>query len=70
MSESVECLSGYDYAERPVALTWEAERLEIAEILAEWRTPSAKNFRVRTRDGRSFELSYNEPSGEWQIRQL
>ena len=70
MREAVEFLSGYAYAEKPVALTWEAERLEITDVLAEWRTPLAKHFRVRTSDGRYFELSCAEPSGEWQIQEL
>ena len=70
MGETVECHSGYAYAEKPVALTWKAERLEIAGILAEWRTPQAKHFRVRTSDGRSFELACAEPSGEWQVQEL
>ena len=70
MNEKVECHSGYAYAEKPVALTWEAKRLEITEILAEWRTPQAKHFRVRTSDGQTFELSWLEASGEWQIGQL
>jgi len=70
MSEMVECLSGYAYAERPVGLTWEAQHLEITEILAEWRTPQAKHFRVQTSDGQSFELAYRETTREWQIRKF
>lgn len=70
MGELVECHSDYTYAEKPVALTWEGRRLEIVEILAQWRTPEEKRFRVRTSDGREFELSYCEATGEWQIYQL
>ena len=50
-------------------MNWEDQRLEIAEILAEWRTPWAKHFRVRTSGGQTFELSYGDASGEWQIQQ-
>ena len=39
MGELVECHSGFTYAERPVALTWEGQRLEITRILAEWHSP-------------------------------
>ena len=70
MNEMVECHSDYAYAEKPVALMWEGQRLEIAEILAQWRIPDEKHFRVRTGDGQVFELSYNEASGEWQIQQF
>jgi hypothetical protein len=70
MGELVECHSDYTYAEKPVALTWEGRRLEIVEILAQWRTPDEKRFRVCTSDGREFELSYHEATSEWQIYQL
>ena len=65
MSPLVECHSDYTYAEKPVALTWEGQRLEIAAILAQWRTPEGKHFRVRIADGREFELVYyDETSNE------
>lgn len=63
----VECHSGYAYAVRPVALRWEDQRLEIERVEAEWRSPGGKRFRVRTRDGRSFELFYEELLDEWRI---
>ena len=69
MGELVECHSGFMYAYRPVALTWEGLRLEIVRILAEWRTPENNYFRVRTTDGREFELAYNQVMDEWQVRQ-
>jgi hypothetical protein len=55
----VECRSDTEYAERPVALYWQEQRLEIIEILSRWRTPDSKYFRVRTEDGQRFELIYN-----------
>jgi len=70
MSELVECHSGFAYADRPVALTWEGRRLEINRILAEWRTPLENHFRVRTSDGREFELAYSQTMDEWQIKNL
>lgn len=69
MGEIVECHSEYAYAEKPVALTWQGQRLEISSILSRWRTPQATCFRVRTADDQVFELSYAETSGEWQIHQ-
>ena len=70
MSELVECHSGFAYADRPLALTWEGRRLEITRILAEWRTPQENHFRVRTSDGREFELAYSQTMDEWQIKNL
>lgn len=68
--ETVECLSGSTYAERPLALTWEGERLEIEAILSQWRTETGAWFRVKTRDGRVFELAYEESREAWQIHPI
>ncbi len=65
--ETVECHSGYEYAERPIALRWKDERLEVAVIEAQWRIPGGKCFRVRVADGRVFELMYGELYDEWRI---
>ncbi len=69
MSDIVECHSGYEYAEKPIALAWQGQRLEIADILARWRIPGVKCFRVRTADGQIFELFYGELYDEWRINQ-
>jgi hypothetical protein len=70
MGELVECHSGFTYADKPVALTWESRRLEIIEITAQWQSPEARHFRVRTNNGKKFELSYHGLDNEWQITQL
>jgi hypothetical protein len=76
MTEIVECQSGSTYAERPVAFTWQGQRLIIAEILSRGHTPQAKWFRVRTSDDQLFELSLVEAPDErlveniWQIHQF
>ena len=76
MSEPVECSSGFTYADRPVALTWQRQRLEIVTVLAEWRSPEGRHFRVRTSGDQEFELLYREAANEgpdeisgnsWQI---
>ncbi len=69
MTETVECHSGYAYAERPLALTWQGQRLAIASILEQVRVPAGKRFRVRTQDGQEFELVYHEVTDEWRIHQ-
>lgn len=69
MDEIVECHSEFEYAEKPVALTWKEKRLEITEIIERWRIPGAKCFRVRTTDGQVFELFYGELYDEWRIHQ-
>jgi hypothetical protein len=77
--ETVECHSSSAYDERPIALTWEGQRLDIIEILADWRTPDEHRFRVRTGDLRVFELAYRTADAEypeissgheWQIQPI
>ena len=69
MPDLVECHSGSEYAERPTALWWDGQRLEVAEVEARWRIPGGKKFRVRTTDGQVFELLYVELYDEWRIHQ-
>jgi hypothetical protein len=64
----VECYSGSEYAERPVALYWEGERLEIEEMIDRQRTPQGINFRVRTVNGSYFELFYDQFDDQWTIQ--
>jgi hypothetical protein len=68
MGQIVECHSDYAYAEKPVALEWEGQRQAIIQILAEWRTPGGKHFRVMTNNCQLFELIYEEAADEWQIQ--
>jgi hypothetical protein len=68
--DQVECRSDTEYADRPLALTWQGRRLEIAEILASWRGPGEKGFRVKTTDGQAFEVAYRELPDEWHIQPL
>lgn len=67
MPALVECRSNFEYAERPTALVWEGQRLEIDKILEASLTPNGKNFRVHTTDGKIFELVYSHVYDEWCI---
>ncbi len=64
----VKCHSGYEYAQRPVAFSWEGERLDVEEIIASWRHPEGKCFRVQTDSEQVFELCYNENLDIWSIK--
>lgn len=70
MSELVEVHSGYRYGERPLALHWEGQRLDVEAVIASWRMPQGLRFRVRTADQRLFELTYQEASDQWEIQPL
>jgi hypothetical protein len=66
-ADGVACRSDYEYAQRPTALQWEEQRLEVSAVEAEWRSPSGHTFRVLTTGGRRFELCYDELQDEWRI---
>jgi hypothetical protein len=68
--DPVECRSDAEYAERPLSVLWEGQRLEIAEIISRWRGPGEKGFRVQTADKQVFELTYREVPDEWQVTNL
>lgn len=70
LKDLVECHSGYEYAERPVALHWQGQRLEIEAVEAEWRIPGGRCFRVRCAEDHKFELFYGELYDEWRINEL
>jgi hypothetical protein len=67
--ELVECHSEYEYAEKPQAFWWQGRRLEIDEILDQWRVPGGKGFLVKTQDEQIFKLFYGELFDEWRIHQ-
>lgn len=64
----VECRSDSEYAERPLALIWQGERLEVVEILSRWREPGKKVFLVRTTHEKRFQLTYDEFLDQWEIQ--
>lgn len=70
MMDTVECRSDSEYAERPLSLTWEGFHYEIAEIVARWRGPAEKGFRVKTANGQAFDLTYRELPDEWVIQPI
>jgi hypothetical protein len=67
MSEIVECRSDWEYAQRPLAFTWQGQRLAIQDVIAEYQTPSDRRFLVRTAECGNFELSYDLNLDQWTI---
>ncbi len=64
---TVECHSGYRYAEHPTAIQWEGIHLFIKEIISEAHSPHTHLFWVKVEDGRSFKLTYDELLDDWDI---
>ena len=70
MTDLVECRSDSLYAERPVYVRWEDQRLEIVKIQARWRSPRGRFFRVAVEGGQSFELFFDEMADAWTVVHL
>ncbi len=65
-ADRVECYSGARYAERPVAVWWQGERLAVESVERAWRTTGGPAFIVRA--GRRFQLTYSEADDRWTVR--
>ncbi|HSV85362.1 MAG TPA: hypothetical protein VLH85_02235 [Levilinea sp.] len=70
LNDLVECHSGHEYADRPVALYYDGERFEITEIIDRWRIPDGRCFRVLTSSKCAFELFYDELFDEWRVNPI
>ena len=44
--DRVECRSDHDYTGRPLAFYWQDQRLEVTEVLVQYRTPSGITYQV------------------------
>lgn len=66
----VHCYSGHEYAERPVSFSWEGEEHKVQTVEKEWLEPGRKRFRVRTGDGRTFELCYDMQQDQWSVAEF
>lgn len=60
----VECYSGHTYGQRPVTVILAGDRLEIEEIIGEWKMPDGKAFHLRAGD-REFTICYLEEQDIW-----
>lgn len=63
----VECYSGHEYAERPLAFEWRGERMVVESVLQQQITPEGKRFYVQTPGGDRFWLDYDQAADRWGI---
>lgn len=68
MSPLVECHSGYEYTERPIAF-WAADvRHDVSRIVKEWNDPNGKHFLVEDTGGDIYQLDHWNEISEWQVQ--
>jgi hypothetical protein len=70
MDISVKCHSGYLYAEEPRSFVWQESELRVKSVEKSWQEPGKRLFRVVTREGRLFELCYDELTDRWSAVEL
>ena len=63
----VECRSEWVYAERPTAVYWSGERLEVTRVDQEWLSPDGRHFRLTCGEDQRFELVYLEDQDSWLV---
>ncbi len=66
----VTCYSGHTYPERPLSFSWAGIEHKVQEVEKEWLEPGRRRFRVRTQDGKRFELCYDTQTDRWSVAEL
>jgi hypothetical protein len=64
---NVHCYAGASYPERPVALEWEGQWLDVVEVQHRARTPEGLRFDVLSEDGRTYRLVWKMDADSWSI---
>jgi hypothetical protein len=68
--DRVECRSEYDYIGRPLAFYWQDQRLEVSEVLVQYRTPFGFTYQVQTYGSGIFRLDYDTNADKWSVQLL
>lgn len=66
----VECYSGHTYAQEPRAFSWQGRRYAVQAVERAWRTPEGPHFWVKTEEGGTYELAYDEAEDEWNLKEV
>jgi len=64
----VDAYSGYKPNERPRQFTLDEVVYEIAAVLDQWYEPSATYFKVRSTEGKTYLLRYDEEADDWTLQ--
>lgn len=67
---SVECYSGYTYAQEPRVFVLDQQRRAICTIRKRWREPSGPCFEISTDNARIYKLVYHEATDLWMASSL
>ena len=69
LAVAVDCYAGHRGDETPRRFTRGDQRVEILAVVAQWRTPDHRYFRVRTAD-ETCTLRQDVRSGGWELAEV
>jgi len=64
----VDAYSGYKASERPSQFVLDEQIYQITAVLDQWYEPTATYFKVRTVEGKTYLLLYDEETDEWVLQ--
>jgi len=64
----VDAYSGYKASERPSQFVLDEQIYQITAVLDQWYEPAATYFKVRTVEGKTYLLLYDEETDEWVLQ--
>ena len=66
----VEAWIDTDGAPVPRAFTWRGRRYVVQAVEWAWRTPEGPHFVVRTEEGNTYDLTYDEVGDAWSLKEV
>jgi hypothetical protein len=64
----VDAYSGYKANERPRQFTLDEQIYEIVAVLDQWYEPAATYFKVKSTQGKTYLLRYDEDNAKWTLQ--
>ncbi len=69
LAVAVDCYAGFRGDETPRRFTRGDQLVEILAVVAQWRTPDHRYFKVRTAD-ETYILRHDVTSGGWELTEV
>lgn len=66
----VECQSGYSSCDHPNAVWWLGQRHLVKAIMAEWRTPIEKHYRLLVPENMIFHAAFHMKNNSWNVEKI
>ena len=66
----VECHSGFSSCDHPTAIWWQGHHHLVKAIIAEWRTPIEKHYRLLIDENLILNAVFNEKNNSWNVEKI